>query len=110
MPGAVGIGLLLLACAYALTLTGGREVAGLRPDEAAGLAAAGGAVLMVLNGVGNRFRSGFGEGFVALLLWCGIGAGAAWLYAHRDQARDLAFRALGEMSRASRCPGAATRW
>lgn len=62
MPGAVGIGLLLLACAYALTLTGGREVAGLRPDEAAGLAAAGGAVLMVLNGVGNRFRSGFGEG------------------------------------------------
>ncbi|KMO44318.1 histidine kinase [Methylobacterium tarhaniae] len=105
MPGAAGIGLLLLACAYALNAVGGREVAGLRPDEAAGLAAAGGAALMVLNGVGNRFRSGFGEGLVSLLLWCGIGAGAASLYAYRDEARDMAFRALGEMSPGQPVPG-----
>ncbi|MET7244308.1 TIGR02281 family clan AA aspartic protease [Methylobacterium sp. EM32] len=105
MPGAVGIGLLLLACAYALNAVGGRAVAGLRPDEAAGLAAAGGATLMILSGVGNRFRSGFGEGLVSLLLWIAIGAGAACLYAYRDAARDMAFRALGEMNPGEPVPG-----
>ncbi|MFH6784379.1 MULTISPECIES: retropepsin-like aspartic protease family protein [Methylobacterium] len=98
MPGAVGIGFLLLACAAALAHLGGREVAGLRPDEAAALAGAGGAALMVLNGVGHRFRAGIGEGLVALLAWGLVGAGGAVLYTHRDQARDMAFRTLAEMS------------
>jgi len=98
MPGAVGIGLLLLACAWAVTAFGGREVAGVRPEEAAGLAAAAAAILIVLNGVGNRFRTGLGEGVLALLVWSTVGAGAAALYAYRDEARDMAFRALGELS------------
>jgi aspartyl protease family protein len=105
VPGAVGIGLLLLACAYALTALGGREVAGLRPEEAAGLAGAGTALLMVLNGVGNRFRSSVSEGFRALLVWGAVGAGGAALYAYRDEARDAAFRALGELSPGQPVPG-----
>ncbi|TNC11100.1 TIGR02281 family clan AA aspartic protease [Methylobacterium terricola] len=98
MPGAVGIGFLLLACAAAWAHLGGREVAGLRPDEAAGLAGLVAVALLVLNGVGHRFRSGFGEGLLALLVWGLIGAGGAVLYVHRDQARDMAFRTLAEMN------------
>ncbi|AWN46884.1 TIGR02281 family clan AA aspartic protease [Methylobacterium terrae] len=105
MPGAVGIGFLLLACAYALANLGGREIAGLRPDEAAALAGAGAASLLVLNAVGNRFRFGFGEGLFALVVWGAVGAGGAVLYGYRDQARDMAFRALGEMSPGEPVPG-----
>lgn len=105
MPGAVGIAVLLLACAAALTALGGREVAGLRPDEAASLAGAGAAILLVLHGVGHRFRSGFGEGLFALLVWGAVGAGGAVLYVHRDRARDMAFRTLGEMSPGQPMPG-----
>lgn len=97
MPGAVGIGFLLLACAVALAHLGGREIAGLRPDEAAALAGIAAASLLVLNAVGNRFRFGFAEGVFALVVWGAVGAGGAVLYTYRDQARDMAFRALGEM-------------
>ncbi|KMO20249.1 retropepsin-like aspartic protease family protein [Methylobacterium platani] len=105
MPGAVGIGLLLLACASALGQLGAREVAGLRPEEAAGLAGAGAALLLVLNGVGHRFRAGFGEGLFALAVWGAVGAGGAVLYTYRDQARDMAFRALAEMNPGQPVPG-----
>ena len=106
MPGAVGIGLLLLACAYALNAVGGRAIAGLRPDEAAGLAGGFAAALLILNGVGNRFRTGFAEGVLALLVWGVVGTGLASLYVYRDQARDLAFRTLGEMDPGQPVPGA----
>ncbi|GJD47455.1 hypothetical protein OPKNFCMD_0163 [Methylobacterium crusticola] len=98
MPGALGIGLLLLGCACALVTLGERDVAGLSPQEGAGLAAAAAALLVILGGVAQRFRAGFGEGLWSLCLWAAVGAGGAALYAYRDEAREAAFRALGEVS------------
>ncbi|MFE1600108.1 retropepsin-like aspartic protease family protein [Methylobacterium sp. ID0610] len=98
MPGALGVALLLAAAGWAVGFLAEGPVAGWPQREMAVAAGAGAALLVVLNGIGRRFRHGLGTGLGALALWLALGLGAGTLYVRRDEAREAAFRVFGELA------------
>ncbi|ACA18722.1 conserved hypothetical transmembrane signal peptide protein [Methylobacterium sp. 4-46] len=98
MPGAAGVALLLLAAGAGVAALARGDIGGWSPPEVATGLGAAAALLVILSGIVRQFRIGIGEGLGALLVWLCLGAGAAGLYAWRDQARDFAFRVFGELA------------
>ncbi|HVL72841.1 MAG TPA: TIGR02281 family clan AA aspartic protease [Beijerinckiaceae bacterium] len=100
MPLAFGFAVLLAGAALAVWHLD-REVAGLAPAQAAALAGAGAAALLVASAIVDEFRGRFMSGVRALLVWALIIVGLVGLYAYRFELEEVATRIAGEFSPAT---------
>lgn len=96
MP-AFGFALILAAMAVLVATQGERDIAGLSPDEFAGLASAGALALVVGSGVVQQFRGRALDGVRALAVWGAIILALVGLHAYREEAQDVGYRVLGAL-------------
>jgi aspartyl protease family protein len=98
MPGALGLGLILLAMAGLALSQGERPVAGLEPREIAALASFAAVALLVAGAVVNEFRGRWADGFRSLAVWAVIIIGLVAAYGYRDEVREVGARIVGELA------------
>ena len=94
----IGFVLILLAIAILVATHGQESIAGLAPDEFAGLVTAGAFGLMIAGWLVGEFRGRWGDGFRALALWSLILLGLVGAYSYRFELQDIAGRLVGEIA------------
>jgi aspartyl protease family protein len=98
MPGAIGLGIILLGMAV-LILTHGREdIAGLRPDELAAVVALGALALVVAASVVREFHGRWMAGVQAMLFWAVLTVALIGAYSYRGELQVSVSRLLSEIS------------
>jgi aspartyl protease family protein len=72
-----------------------RTIAGLEPDQLAGLAMSGTLLAVVVAGFWHQFRGNLGANVRAALIWGALGLALVAGYAYRDDARTIGARLMG---------------
>ncbi|TVR09819.1 MAG: TIGR02281 family clan AA aspartic protease [Salinarimonadaceae bacterium] len=83
MPGAIGLGIILVAIAILAFSYGERNIVGLEPDQFARLTALGAMLLFLAGSVFGRSRVQIGEALRALVIWAAIFIALLGLYVYR---------------------------
>jgi aspartyl protease family protein len=97
MPGAVGLGVVLLAMAILVANWGEAPILGLAPDRFASIAALSAMALLITSVVVSEFRGRWSDGLRALLAWSLLIVALVGLYSYRDELQTVAARVAGEL-------------
>lgn len=98
MPGALGLGSILLAIAALALSHGEGPIAGLQPREIAALASFGALALVVAGAIVSAFRGRWLDGVRSLAVWAVIILGLVGAYGYRDEVREVGARIVGELA------------
>lgn len=98
MPGAIGLGIILLAMAALVLTNGERRIAGLEPGEFASVAALGALALVIAAGIVHEFRGRWLDGVRSLAIWAAITLVLVGAYGYRSELQDIAVRLVGELT------------
>jgi aspartyl protease family protein len=97
MPGAIGLGVVLLAMAILVASRHEEPVLGLTPDQFASVAALSAMALLVASVVVSEFRGRWINGGRALVLWSLMIVALVGLYSYREELHAVASRVAGEL-------------
>jgi aspartyl protease family protein len=97
MPGAVGLGIVLLAMAMLVASQREEPILGLSPDQFASVAALSALALLVASAVVTEFRGRWINGVRALFVWALIITGLVGAYSYRYELQTVAARVAGEL-------------
>jgi aspartyl protease family protein len=97
MPGAVGLGIVLLAMAVLVVNQADAPIFGLAPGEFALVAALGAMALLVASLIVAEFRGRWVNGLRAMALWSVMLVGLVGFYSYRTELQQVAGRIAGEL-------------
>jgi aspartyl protease family protein len=97
MPGAVGLGIVLIAMAILVVNQGEEPILGLAPGEFASIAALGAMALMVASLIVTEFRGRWVNGLRAIALWSMMLVALVGAYSYRTELQQVAGRIAGEL-------------
>jgi aspartyl protease family protein len=97
MPGAVGLGVVLLAMAILVANWGEAPILGLTPDQFASVAALSAMTLLIASVVVSEFRGRWVNGLRALVTWSLLLVVLVGLYSYRNELQTVAARVAGEL-------------
>jgi aspartyl protease family protein len=98
MSGALGLGTILFAVTVLVATFGERPIAGLAPEEFAVLSGLGALALVMAGWIVNEFRTHWGQGVRAILVWGAVFSGIVATYAQRDELNAVLDRMIGEVA------------
>jgi aspartyl protease family protein len=96
MPGAVGLGLVLLAMAILAANVGQDPILGMSPDQFASVAGLSAVALLLASLIVSEFRGRWLDGLRALALWTLMIVALVALYSYREELQAVASRVAGE--------------
>ena len=97
MPGAIGLGIVLLAMALLVANQREEPILGLSPDQFASVAALSAMALLIASVVVSEFRGRWINGVRALLVWSLTMVALVGLYSYREELHAVANRVTGEL-------------
>jgi aspartyl protease family protein len=97
MPGAVGLGLVLLAMAILAANVGQDPILGMSPDQFASVAGLSAVALLLASLIVSEFRGRWLDGLRALALWTLMIVALVALYSYREELQAVASRVAGEL-------------
>lgn len=98
MPGAIGLGIILVAMAALVWSQGEQPILGLEPGEFAAIASLSAVALMVASSIVQDFRGRWGQGFRSLAIWAVFILGLVGAYGYRDEVREFGARLVRELT------------
>jgi aspartyl protease family protein len=97
MPGAIGLGIVLLAMAILVANQREDAILGLTPDQFASVAALSALALLVASVIVSEFRGRWINGVRAVFLWSLMLIGLVGLYSYREELQAVATRVAGDL-------------